>query len=159
MIHMWNLVGCNPCNTCVTCWAHSTNSSLLFLLWNLVYCTHHYLPDRSRSSFVLTSNSMTRNKACFIKEIIIKHFISTASWINACNFCLHWLYGCKTNIFVLFMTWESSGTQVCWFEQCFCLISKWLKHVWKFWGFHIIHPLHLQYKQLSRSRIASSVCN
>ena len=86
----------------------STFHKLIFivsLLWNLAYCTHHYLPDRSRSSFVLTSNSVTRNKARFIKEIIIKHFISTASWINACNFCLHLLYGCKTKIFVLFMTW------------------------------------------------------
>ena len=36
--------------------------------WNLAYCTHHYLPDQPRSSFVLIYIGVIRNKVYFIKK-------------------------------------------------------------------------------------------
>jgi len=66
-------------------------------------------PLRSRSSFVPISVSVTWNKVCSIKEITIKHFNSTASWIGTCNFCLVYsIY--QTKIFALLMSW---GVQWC----------------------------------------------
>ena len=103
--------------------------------WNWAYCTHHYLPDWSRVSFVPVSIGVARNKVCFIKEIMIKHFISTALWISSYNFCL--IYSTYKD-FKLLMCYEL-GTLEFLVWAIPCLISMQLNF---FWGTHITNPLH-----------------